>query len=121
MRFLLLGLLACDASTGPHLGGQEGEPVAQPPDEVPDAPPPPAPDPGVDNEGDCRVVAHCEGDGWCADYSEATRPDLEATCPGAWGEGPCDTEGAVGTCAWGSDLCTVVWLWPEASGDVCSN
>jgi hypothetical protein len=122
MRTLSLFLLltACEDARRP-LGGQEGEPVAPGDDvrydaESPESPPAPAPaPPDTDAAIGCEVVAHCQGDDWCATYSAETLPDLEATCPDHWGEGPCPAD-ALATCPLGEDLCTVVWLYSEDAG-----
>lgn len=119
--WLLFALAACSVDPDP-LGGQEGEPYDPPPS----APAPQAPpaEPGIDADngmGTCTVAAHCLGEGWCVEYSADTAPDLEATCPGHWAEGPCDTTDAIGTCPWGSDLCTVIWIYDVAVDGVCED
>lgn len=114
--WVTIAMMGCGV---PHelLGGQEGEPIA-PPAEVPApndddfaADPQPPPDQDGDGIVDCLDVVHCEGEGWCAEYGAQTAPDLEATCKGSWGEGPCDRAGIVSTCALGVDPCTQVFVY----------
>jgi hypothetical protein len=116
MRFPWFALLVVGCTDPSPLGGQEGEPLA------PAAPPPPdMVDDGVDADA-CQVVAHCAGDGWCVQYGDASLPDLDEVCEGAWAEGPCDATGATGSCsAPGADACTTVWVWdPLVPADFCA-
>lgn len=128
MRFFSLALLMLSACgiPDPTLGGQEGEPYPAAPPEAEhlepddDAAVTPVPPPSPAGNAPCEIAAHCMGDGWCAEYSDQTVPDLALECPGHWDVGPCSTYEAVGTCPTGPDACTVVWLYDERADDVCS-
>lgn len=116
LRLLPLVLLfGCDG-TAQILGGQEGEPVALPPQpELQDL------EDGFNVE--CGPTIRCEGPGWCADYAGSVAPaDLELQCAEAGGQvfsGGCteqpDFEDAVGFC---SDLpCASVWLFDDLQAE----
>lgn len=119
--WIAIALMGCGAPSS-LLGGQEGEPLAPPPDFAPapndddfTADPGSEPEPPPDSDGDglpdCEIGGHCKGDGWCAEYSVATVPDLEAVCPDSFGEGPCPIDGLEDFCSLGLDPCSRVVVY----------